>query len=211
MAEGKYKNYLEFLDKEMTIMGILSAFCIGVVSLTLDRLLSAKQDDNSYFFRVAVVGWQYVILGSVAIVIAAVCFYLQRSLLASNYGEICYQEAMGERDSDGKYLKDTYPWTFWISYQLGFGALVVGFVEYGLALTSPGTIRLQRHTTWTGLLALIIAAAILSLWIMFLLSEKYKNEPHPVCKMLTNCVPSARRREVAAKRKNRTLRPGRKL
>lgn len=187
MAEGKYKNYLEFLDMEMTIMGILSAFCIGVVSLALDRILSAKQVDNSYFFRVAVVGWQYVILGSVAIVIAAVCFYHQRSLLASNYGEICYHEAKGEKGIADMYLEETYPWAFWISYQLGFGALVVGFVEYGLALTSPCTIRLQRHTTCTGLLVLIIGVAILALWIRILLSEKYKNEHHPVWKMLTNC------------------------
>ena len=167
-------------------MGILSAFCIGVVSLALDRLLSAKQVDDSYFFCVAVVGRQYVILGSVAIVIAAVCFYLQRARLASNYGEICYHEWKGDKVSADKYLEETYPWAFWISYQLGFGALVVGFVEYVLALTSPRTIWLQCHTTWTGLSPLIIAAAILTLWIRILLSEEYKNVHHPVWKMLSN-------------------------
>jgi hypothetical protein len=186
MAEGKYKNYLEFLDKEMTVMGILSAFCIGVVSLALDRILSAKQVDDSYFFRVSVAGWLYVILGSVAIVIAAVCFYLQRSDLAGNYGEFCYYEATKRKDIAYKCLEDTYPRAFWKPYYLGFGALVIGFLEYVLALTSPCTDLLRRHPTWIGLLAIIIGVAIFALWIRIQLSEKNKSVPHPVRKMLTN-------------------------
>src|SRR6516225_6438738 len=34
-----HKAYLEYLDKEMSIMGVLCAFSVGVLALALDRIL----------------------------------------------------------------------------------------------------------------------------------------------------------------------------
>ncbi len=34
------KHYLGYLDKEMNIMGVLSAFCVTVPALVLERLAS---------------------------------------------------------------------------------------------------------------------------------------------------------------------------
>lgn len=42
-------SYLEYLDKEMTIMGILSTFCVAVVALVLDRVGSADLSKQTVF------------------------------------------------------------------------------------------------------------------------------------------------------------------
>ena len=41
------KPYLDYLDKEMTIEGILSAFCVAVGAAAFDRVLGAKSDTAS--------------------------------------------------------------------------------------------------------------------------------------------------------------------
>lgn len=88
MADPTNK-YLEYLDKEMTIMGILSIFCVAVVALALDRIGSADLGKQTLFTLL----WRdqrlFVLLGSSCVAVAAVLFYIQRSALAWFYGQIC--------------------------------------------------------------------------------------------------------------------------
>jgi hypothetical protein len=81
-------NYLQYLDKEMTIMGILSTFCVAVVALVLDRVGSAEPSKQTFFYFL----WKnqsfYIVLGSSCIALAAALFYQQRSALAWFYGQI---------------------------------------------------------------------------------------------------------------------------
>src|SRR5262245_45379342 len=42
LTEVTANAYLAYLDKEMTIMGILSTFCVAVIALMVDRVGSAE-------------------------------------------------------------------------------------------------------------------------------------------------------------------------
>jgi hypothetical protein len=79
--DGGVKAYLEYLDKEMTIMGILSTFCVVAASLVIDRTAGAEK--TSYL---ATMIWAhqmgYVLFGSSLLLAAGLFFYLQRSRLA---------------------------------------------------------------------------------------------------------------------------------
>ena len=43
MAKLDPKAYLDYLDKEMAIMGILSTFCVLTIGLTLNAALGAEK------------------------------------------------------------------------------------------------------------------------------------------------------------------------
>jgi len=43
MSKLDPKHYLDYLDKEMTIMGILSAFCVAVVAALLNGIFTADK------------------------------------------------------------------------------------------------------------------------------------------------------------------------
>src|SRR4051812_24717195 len=97
MKEEKPKIYLDYLDKEMTIMGILSTFCVIVSGGALDRIAGS---DKAYFKDVWNNGSPYILLGSVFALLAALFFYLQRSLLAWYYGQISLCVAKGHEEQD---------------------------------------------------------------------------------------------------------------
>ena len=85
--KGDIKHYLDYLDKEMTIQGILSAFCMAVVGLVLNKVLGAESK-NTMLVEIQMRGWAFVVAGSTAIVTAALLFYLQRSYLANTLGKV---------------------------------------------------------------------------------------------------------------------------
>src|SRR6478609_344159 len=78
-------SYLDYLDKEMSIMGILSTFCVIVVAGTSKEILEA---DKGLLCQMAASGFGYFMSGSVVIMVAAFLFYYQRSILAYHYGQI---------------------------------------------------------------------------------------------------------------------------
>ena len=47
VVSGSTGPYLDYLDKEMTIQGILSAFCVAVGAAAFDRILGVKKADAS--------------------------------------------------------------------------------------------------------------------------------------------------------------------
>lgn len=129
------QKYLEYLDKEMTIMGILSAVCVAAPAGILNLVLQ----NNSYAKSLL---WDpckfFIVLGSVLCVLSAMLFYKERSLLAWYYGQICLTEAMtNEQTAPSKlreWLRDADSWETWLPYSWGFTSLVGGFAEYILAL-----------------------------------------------------------------------------
>jgi hypothetical protein len=122
MADDKQK-YLEYLDKEMTIMGILSTFAVLIVSLLLQQIGSAEVGKlfNSIWEEE---GW-YILVGSASTLIAAMLFYLQRADLAWHYGRLARAEDEAE-DSASK----ADSWATWIPYIWGFKFLYIGFLTF---------------------------------------------------------------------------------
>jgi hypothetical protein len=90
------KQYLEYLDKEMTIMGILSAVAVAAPAGILSAVLANHNDVKTALWNT---GQIFILAGSVLCIIAAFCFYKERSLLAWFYGQICLTEALTNKKS----------------------------------------------------------------------------------------------------------------
>jgi hypothetical protein len=118
------KAYLEYLDKEMTIMGILSTFCVAAAALLIDRVGSAGHD--SFFEGLAKSHIVQVLIGSGLLMLAGLYFYLQRSILAFFYGSICM--SIAKRDS-----------------QKSHSGFFVQDIPKGLAQSERSLTRLRPH------------------------------------------------------------------
>jgi hypothetical protein len=141
--------YCDYLDKEMTIMGLLSAFSVVILAAAMDRVASTKPGDNNLFACV----WQHdgilILAGSLAFLLATLAFYLQRSLLARYYGELRFHQTPARYDgrSEVDILREADSWLTWAPYQSGFALMPLGFVLYGAALFAPKlSIVAQRYT-----------------------------------------------------------------
>ena len=87
VVTGSTGPYLDYLDKEMTIQGILSAFCVAVGAAAFDRILGAKRADASGLVaNLQYFSAPFVLAAIIALITAALFFYLQRSKLAWLHG-----------------------------------------------------------------------------------------------------------------------------
>jgi hypothetical protein len=129
--------FLNYLDKEMTIMGILSAFCIAAPAGVLATVFGKDNTVTSALWNHTA---PFILLGSVSCIVAALLFYKQRSDLAWNYGQICLiQSRCNDTSSWDKeiteWLSGADGWATWWSYSCAFAFLTAGFVNYILAIT----------------------------------------------------------------------------
>jgi hypothetical protein len=140
------KQYLEYLDKEMTIMGILSAVAVAAPGGILSAVLAGDSGVKATLWNTE----QFFIVGaSVLCVIAAFCFYKERSELAWFYGQISLKEVLGDKKSVAgelrEWLRDTDSWETWWPYSWGFTFLVTGFIEY---LSAVFFYLVPAHWNW---------------------------------------------------------------
>jgi len=155
------KPYLDYLDKEMTIEGILSAFCVAVGGVAFDRVLGGKADGASSFVgQLQEFSYPFVLAAIAGLVTAALFFYLQRSTLAWYYGEISFAVATalagraGEADAASvlESLEDAHSWSAWNRYKFGWSFLAVTAVEILLALfCAVNRVNLSGHWVIAGL------------------------------------------------------------
>jgi hypothetical protein len=124
------KAYLEYLDKEMTIMGILSRCCVAAAALVVDRVGSAEHE--SFFGGLAKSHIVQVLIGSCLLMLAGLYFYLQRSTLAFFYGSICMSIAKraGNKSDSERWLIEVDSWATWLRYRLGFMFLTLAAVFF---------------------------------------------------------------------------------
>ncbi len=80
------KPYTDYLDKEMTIQGVLSAFSVAAAALLGEKILGAK--DATALKDLQTMSYPYVIATIVALILAGFLFYAQRSWLALLLGQI---------------------------------------------------------------------------------------------------------------------------
>lgn len=73
------QHYLDYLDKEMTIMGILSTFCVVVPSLLIERAFSASKDAIGYCFLLNLLS-----NGLICIFIASLLFLIGAAFFINN-------------------------------------------------------------------------------------------------------------------------------
>jgi hypothetical protein len=129
------KGYLDYLDKEMTIMGILSAVSIAAPAGILNAVLGEQSGARALLW---LAGRHFIVVGSAFCVLAAFYFYKERSGLAWFYGQICLVNALDDTPSGSDELRELIrgadSWESWWSYSWGFTLLVAGFTAYLFAL-----------------------------------------------------------------------------
>lgn len=154
------KPYLEYLDKEMTIMGLLSAFSVALASFATEKIISANK---GFLCDLWTHGQDHVITGALLAVLSAYFFYLQRSHLAWYYGQITLSEARAAASpvSLEDWLTWADGWDTWTRYQTGFTALTLSFASYAYAVTEALTPSTRAISPlWSLWLPLSIAALI---------------------------------------------------
>ena len=162
------KLYLDYLDKEMTIMGILTTFCVAVPSLLIERAYSASKDAIGYCFLQNLLsnGLTYTIAASILFLIGAVFFYKQRSLLAWYYGQIAleFTHPNYTGHSLNQWLENADTWEAWLPYNCAFWIIVLGVIEYSFAISSVYVLLLQQQMTLFVIIS-ILFLIILLLWV----------------------------------------------
>ena len=153
------KPYLEYLDKEMTIMGLLSGFAVAITSFATERILSA---DKGFLSQIASTGRSHVLAGAASALVAALFFYLQRSHLAWYYGQITLAQSRGASSpaSVEDWLTWSDGWDTWKYYQTGFSALTLSLFYYAHAIfktLSPIVASISvLYSLWLPLLAIAV-------------------------------------------------------
>jgi hypothetical protein len=174
------KPYLDYLDKEMTIEGILSAFCAAVGGVAFDRVLAVRADGASSFVgQLQEFSYPFVLAAITGLVTAALFFYLQRSVLAWHYGEISFAVAtelaggMGQAGNAAILgnLDDAHSWSAWNRYKYGWSFLAVTAVEILLALfCAINRSSLRGHWLVAGLP--FVVAAVVDLFLLIVMKRR---------------------------------------
>src|SRR5437667_6655247 len=174
-------KYLEYLDKEMTIMGILSAVAIAAPAGILNSLIGEKSAFKEQLWRA---GPFFVLGASILCTFSSAFFYKERSLLAGYYGQMSLIESLGENHSAPQelkeYMRGADSWNSWIPYSLGFTALFAGFIEYALALflvLGDPKGHWFAVAQWIGRVLIVPAIAIVLLQAFVLSRYRFDDEP----------------------------------
>jgi len=147
-ASEEFKPYLEYLDKEMSIMGILSTFSVAVPAFALSQLLG----DNKGLAALWAAGKPTFLAAIGFCLLAALSFYRQRSALAYWYGQLAIAIAPGGAtvsacETPIKCVESANSWNTWRMYMSAFwfmyGGLylfAIAFMEHGSNILSPAVL-----------------------------------------------------------------------
>lgn len=162
--EDKAKNYLGYLEKEMIIMGILSAFCITAATFIFEKVVSAEK---GYFACLWLAGAPYFWIASFLMLISSALFYKERSLLAFYYGRISLGTVpipVKPNEDMNDWVDYADSWTTWIPYNSAFWIGVCALVNYILAIFSKDYTLLRSNA----IIFIAITLFILILVLFFL-------------------------------------------
>jgi len=163
--------YIEYLDKESTLVGLLATFAVASAGLLLQATLGAKDASQAAVLWVRSRG--YVASSAALGVTAAVAFFRERSLLAYYIGQLSLAHALGgappeEPGDDPMTTTDLLlaanSWSTWFWYQVGWiflGAAAAAFVA-GLVASSLTSLQ---STFWQFIInvTIVVLAAALAL------------------------------------------------
>jgi hypothetical protein len=128
--------------RKLRIMGVLSAFAIGVAGLTTKEVLPVEPSGELFPGTRADV-W-YIVAGSALFIVAGAAFYWQRANLLWHYGQLALwatNKAASGRTLQ-EILKENDRWATWIPYQIGLALVAAAFVEYAGALLPKSALDL---------------------------------------------------------------------
>src|SRR5437868_15269945 len=114
--EERHKFYLTYLDKEMTIMGILSTFCAAVLAAVLKIYVDTGCHDETLRRGIVEKGYSFLAAGCVATAMAMWSFYNQRGRLAYYYGQISIWLARADDKKCIEAIDESDNWQTWFPY-----------------------------------------------------------------------------------------------
>lgn len=173
-------SYLQYLDKEITITGILCSFCVVLVAVALDRV-GAAQGRGTLFSQVHDQQLTCVLLGCAAVLIAAGFFAKQRSDLAWLYGQISLSQELGTSagwDTKGWYA-EADSWTTWTPNRWAFTSLTIGILLYSYAIVAATVMPFSQK--W---IEIPVAAWIAFQMCRFRIYKRYKYKDDPIREFL---------------------------
>jgi hypothetical protein len=174
---ASHEAYLGYLDTEMKIMGILSAFCVltvaGIATAIKDFDLDKRHPTSTLWHQSS----EYMVVGCLCMMAAALFFYYQRSHLAWCYGQICLAQFDSETygSLDG-WLDLANGWSSWRSYKAGFAAIGAAVGEFVLALMATIWPRISSNYF---LLAIPVVIAVIYAGPMYYVMEHYNSKDEP--------------------------------
>ncbi|GLQ89012.1 hypothetical protein [Dyella flagellata] len=133
-ALDRLKLFLDYLKVEMTIMGLLSAFCVAALGVAAK--VATNEPQAQWFQALWYTSYYYVLAAAALVFLAALLFYLQRSELAWHYGQLTLsiQDVDIGVDSTKDLLFSADSWATWARYHYAFAALVAAGIELGIAV-----------------------------------------------------------------------------
>ena len=175
VEKGNEKIYLDYLDKEMTIAGILSTFCIASLLVTINSfILPGKDSQTNIFWKES--PW-YCGLGLTGFLCAALSFYRQRSLLAYYYGQISLNMFRKKNEEVENLLDESDGWATWNFYKTGFGFLSISFTEFAFVLINS---RIHSIGNFQPYIALtIVFIFFISFGLFIFVYSKFPYAEHP--------------------------------
>ena len=177
-APPDVKPFLDYLEREMTIMGVLSAFCLATVSLALKELLEASP---SVPLGAVWSGNRVIVLvASGATLGAGGFFYWQRSILAWLYGQIalCRVDPEVGGCSLREWLEEADSWRTWIQYRWGLTMMCSGLIGYVVALaSSTASASVRADTLVTYVFGIAVATVIMGRVAYLLKTHPFDDQP----------------------------------
>ena len=195
------KTYLDYLDKEMTIQGILCAFCVAVSAAAFDRVLLARDQPISWFVSSLQTNSRPFVLAAIsAVMIAALFFYLQRSELAWLHGQLSL--AVTRKMESIAIPPDSYTfdeglaigdsWSLWNHYLFGLSFLAVAAANALTAVFFNPSIGNFRFL----LIAFLFLAAILNDVFIFFRREQRDQVSAAARKIQIKNIRAAKKRRL---------------
>lgn len=124
--------YLEYLDREMRILGILSTFCVAVAALIVNSVMNAAE--SSYLQKLWCHEEVALVICLGAILWAALEFFRQRHHYLFRYGQISLWVVHHEESKICDELRRAEAWSSQRRYKRGRLALYLTFIEFGIAV-----------------------------------------------------------------------------
>lgn len=179
---GSHEAYLGYLEKEMNIMGILSAFCVLTVAGIANGFREVDPTRNTLSALIWNVSHEFIVVGCIFMMAAALFFYRQRSHLAWCYGQICLAQFDSQTyGSLDEWLELSDSWWSWRSYKAAFTAIGIAVTELALAvLATRYCFLLQGRVALATPMVIGVAYAV----PMFCVMQVYASHRRPWRKFL---------------------------
>lgn len=172
ILDPSIKQYLDYIDKEMTIAGILSTFSLVVAAVCVEFPATAQA--GTYLAELFRSSELFLWFGSGMMIISAGFFYWQRARLAHDYGQISLSLSLPEHTgkTTEEWMKKVDSWPTWIPHDCGIIFITYGFIEDALAIISHD-FNFDKCCAAFSLLAAAVLSVVTAIsWTIFMLKRK---------------------------------------